>query len=75
MNKNGKNKRENFDEILTYRNVMIKWKSKNKTKGAHKRNERRNRWGCIYTHTHTQYILPKRMETIYSTRESHSLVK
>ena len=51
MNKNGKNKRENFDEILTYRNVMIKWKSKNKTKGAHKRNERRNRWGCIHTHT------------------------
>ena len=26
-------------------------------------------------HTHTQYILPKRMETIYLTRESHSLVK
>ena len=28
---------------------------------------------AVHTHTHTQYILPKRMETIYST--SHSLVK
>ena len=31
--------------------------------------------GAVHTHTHTQYILPKRMETIYLTRESHSLVK